>query len=39
MIGPVIATQGRAAADILKDAETWIEDAMERIKQTQKHID
>lgn len=38
-IGPVITTQGRAAADILKDAETWIEGAMARITQAQNHID
>lgn len=31
LIGPVIATKDRAAPDILKDAENWIEDAMERI--------
>ncbi len=37
MIGPVIATQGRAAADILKDAENWIEGAMLRIAQSQDH--
>lgn len=31
MIGPAIPTQGRAATDILKDAENWIETAMQQI--------
>ncbi|MBI5461968.1 MAG: 1-acyl-sn-glycerol-3-phosphate acyltransferase [Gammaproteobacteria bacterium] len=31
VIGPPIQSQGRAAAEILKEAETWIEDTMARI--------
>ena len=31
MVGPAITTQGRAAIDILKDAEQWIETAMLQI--------
>lgn len=31
VIGPPISSQGRAAADILKEAEAWIEDTMARI--------
>lgn len=31
VIGPPIQSQGRAAADILKQAEEWIEDTMSRI--------
>lgn len=33
VIGPAIPTQGRLAADILKDAEDWIEETMIRISQ------
>ena len=33
VIGPPIPSQGRTAADILKDAESWIESTMSRISQ------
>lgn len=33
IIGPPIPSHGRPAADILKDAESWIEDTMSRISQ------
>lgn len=39
MIGPAIPTQGRAAADILKDAENWIETAMLQIAETKQPKD
>lgn len=34
VIGPPIQSQGRTAAEILKEAEDWIEDTMKRISQT-----
>ncbi|MBI5040893.1 MAG: 1-acyl-sn-glycerol-3-phosphate acyltransferase [Gammaproteobacteria bacterium] len=36
VIGPAIPSQGRAAAEILKEAETWIEDTMAQISNVPK---
>lgn len=38
-IGPVIESKGRSAAEILKEAEGWIEDTMQRISATSRHTD